>query len=278
MKNPEIFIHTGMGRTGSTFLQYKVFPKFEGICYTQRTKFRRAVQIIQKGRHKKYLISGEMEYKKLERHMREFSSYFPNARPIIILRRHDEWIASQYRRFVKSGHAFKFNEFFNVKNDNAYWEKEWLRYMGNIEILENYFTHKPMVFFYDDLRNDPAKFITQLAEVMSVKVDISDINLSPKHASYNEKQLRAVYTVSKRIKLVKHKPSSSKTINVLINLLKNSIRYTTLYTAPIIPDSWLSSDVFLPDSEELTAIKNYFTEDWDACRQYAGQNNPTLTV
>lgn len=148
--------------------------------------------------------------------------------------------------------------------------------MGNIEILENYFTHKPLVLFYDELRNDPAKFISQLAEFMGAKVDISNVNLSPKHTSYNEKQLRAVYTVSKKIKLVKYKPSNSKTINVLINLLRNIIRYSTLYFAPLIPTAWLSRDIFFPDSEELTAVKDYFTEDWNACKLYADINNPTL--
>ncbi len=216
-RNPEVYIHTGMGRTGTTFLQHKVFPKLKNIFFHPQVKYRKAVKVIQKGKYERYLVSGEAEYKKLEKHMKEFSSHFPDARPMIMLRRQDEWIASQHRRFIKSGHTLEFEAFFNIDNDEAFWEREWLRFMGNIEILEKYYKHKPLVLFYDDMRKDPEGFILNLAEYMGTTVHLPDIDLSPKHASYNDKQLRAVFTVSKKISLRKHKPSKSKVINILIN-------------------------------------------------------------
>lgn len=274
-KNPEVYIHTGMGRTGTTFLQHKVFPKLEKIFFRPQIKFRKAIKVIKKGTYQRYLISGEMEYKKLEKHMKEFSVHFPDARPMIILRRHDEWIASQHRRFIKSGYAMKFAEFFNLDTDSGFWEREWLWYMGNIEILEKYYKHKPLVLFYDDLRKHPNDFILNLAEYMGASVHLPGIDLTPKHASYNEKQLRTVYTVSKKISLRKHKPSTLKVINILINLFRNLLRYMCLFLAPAIPYSWLSKDVFLPDSGQLDRIKKEFTSDWESCLQYAAKNNPS---
>lgn len=275
-KKPEVYIHTGMGRTGTTFLQYKVFPKLGGIFYRRQVKFRRAVKIIRKGSHQKYLISGEMEYKKLERHMKEFSVYFPEAKPIIILRRHDEWIASQHRRFVKSGYALSFEAFYDLENDAGFWEKEWLRFIGNIETLEKYFINKPLVLFYDDLKNNPNDFILNLTKYLGATVDLSDIDLKPKHASYNEKQLRAIYTISKKISLRKHKPSRLKVINILINLFRNILRYATLFIASVIPGSWLSKDAFLPDAVQLSKIRKAFSPDWVLCKKYAETNNPSF--
>ncbi|MFC2129274.1 hypothetical protein ACFLQX_00685 [Bacteroidota bacterium] len=277
-KKPEVFIHTGMGRTGTTFLQHKVFPKFEKIFFHPQVKFRKAVKVIKKGDYQRYLISGEMEYKKLDKHMKEFSVHFPDARPIIMLRRHDEWIASQHRRFVKSGYALKFQEFFNAENDSGFWERDWLRFKDNIEILEKYYTYKPLVLFFDDLKKKPHEFILNLAEYLGARVHLPCINLTPKHASYNEKQLRAVYTVSKKISLRKRKPSNSKAVNVMINLLRNLLRYTILFLAPAIPNSWLSTDQFLPDSDQLKKIREQYTPDWEACIQYAEMNNPTFSV
>lgn len=274
--NPEVYIHTGMGRTGTTFLQHKVFPKFENIYYQPQVKFRRAVKIIKKGESQRYLISGEMEYKKLERHMKEFSQHFPGAKAMIMLRRHDEWIASQHRRFVKSGHALKFEEFFNL-NDSGFWNGEWLRFMGNIEILEKYYHQKPLVLFYDDLKKHPDEFILNLAAYTGATVKLQNIDLKPKHASYNEKQLRAVYSLSKKISLRKQKPSKLKIINILLNLFRNILRYSTLFLAPIIPDSWLSKDAFLPDDGQLKRVKEAFSHDWELCSQYAESNNPTFS-
>lgn len=275
--NPEVYIHTGMGRTGTTFLQHRVFPKFEKVYFHPQVKFQRAVKIIKKGKHKRYLISGEMEYKKLERHMKEFSKHFPDARPMIMLRRHDEWIASQHRRFVKGGYALKFEEFINLDEDSGFWEKEWLRFMGNIEILERYYSRKPLVLFYDDLRKDPKNFILFIADYIGATVHLPFIDLKPKHASYNEKQLRAVYSVSKIISLRKRKPSKLKVNNIFINLLRNILRYTILFLAPIIPGSWLSKDNFLPDEDQLKSIREAYTPDWEFCKNYADTNNPSLS-
>lgn len=274
-KDPEVYIHTGMGRTGTTFLQLKVFPKFEKIFFHPQVKFRRAVKVINKGEYPRYLISGEMEYKKLEKHMKEFSVHFPHARPMIIFRRHDEWIASQHRRFVKSGFAIKFEDFFNPENDTGFWEREWLRFMGNIEILEKYYNHKPLVLFYDNLKQDPGDFILKLTAYLGASVHIPSIDLKPKHASYNEKQLRAVYTLSKKISLRKRKPSKLKLINIMLNLLRNILRYAILFFAPVLPGSWLSNDDFLPDADQLKKVREAFTPDWEACRKYSETNNPS---
>jgi hypothetical protein len=274
LKNPEIYIHTGMGRTGSTFLQHKVFPKFGNIYYRRHTKFRKAAKLIKKGKHERFLISGEMEYKKLERQMKVFSSHFPDARPVIMLRRQDEWLASQHRRFVKSGYALRYSEFLHLHDDSGFWERDWLRFMGNIEILEKYYTHKPLVLFFDELKADPQRVITQLANYMGATVHMSNINLSPKHASYNKKQLRAVYTLSKKINLVNKKPSHYKIVNSLINIFKNILRYSTLFLSPIIPATWLSKDSFLPEAEQLSELRAHFSEDWDQCVEYARKNKP----
>lgn len=274
MNRPEIYIHTGMGRTGSTFLQHRVFPRFKGICYRRHIKFRKAIRLINKGKQAKYLISGEMEYKKLERHMKEFSSHFPDSRPIIMLRRQDEWLASQHRRFVKSGHAIHFTDFLHLEDDHGFWERDWLKFMGNIEILEKYYTHKPLVLFFDELKTDPELTINILANYTGASVNISGLNLAPRHASYKEKQLRTVYTLSKKIRLVNKKPSRYKVVNRLVNLFKNMLRYTTLYISPVLPNTWLSKDLFLPDKDQLESVRNYFKEDWDQCLEYARKNNP----
>ena len=96
----QIFFHVGTGKTGTTFLQYRVFPKLRNIYYIQRTRYKNVKNIIAESDAQKILISREFD-QQLEKEIRWFTHTYPDTTPIIVFRRHDSYIASQYRRFVK---------------------------------------------------------------------------------------------------------------------------------------------------------------------------------
>ena len=146
MPKPDIYIHVGLGRAGSTFLQYRVFPRMKGLYYIQRTRFRKARKIIGRGEHAKYLVSGELDPRIMENYLKDFSNPLSYARPIMVVRRHDEWIASQYRRYLKNSNHWTFKEFFDLDEDQGYWKKYQLYYYPLIELLEKYFEHKPLMY------------------------------------------------------------------------------------------------------------------------------------
>lgn len=268
MSQPEIYIHVGMGKAGSTFLQYQVFPKIRGIKYIQRTRFGKALKIIGRGKSEKYLLSGELDYRLIEYYLKDFSESYKDSRPIIVIRRHDEWIASQYRRYVKNGNHWKFSEFFNLTNDDGYWKKEQLYYFPIIKLLEEYFEPTPLILFYDDLRKDPVSFIQKIVSYTGGKINMNRINLSPRHVSYNEKQLRVIYLLSGRINLKKWRPFSKKWQNVMVNLGTNALRYSILYLALILPEVWLRKVHIFPTDEQLAAIREFYNDDWEKCKSY----------
>ncbi|NPA38061.1 MAG: hypothetical protein GXO47_14555, partial [Chlorobi bacterium] len=95
----QIFFHTGLSKTASTFLQERVFPLFEGVEYIHRMyRYNRVFDIISGTRKKKILISREFD-KQFERELSRFSPKYPDIQVFIVLRRQDSWIASQYRRY-----------------------------------------------------------------------------------------------------------------------------------------------------------------------------------
>ncbi|MCB0755510.1 MAG: hypothetical protein KDB98_07960, partial [Flavobacteriales bacterium] len=157
-----IYFHVGTGKTGTTFLQYRVFPKLKGLYYIQRTRYPNAVNIIKASNHSSYLVSREFD-QQLENEVKAFSHHFLNAVPIIVFRRHDSYIASQYRRFVKNGFAGSFSDFFNLERDNGRFRKQDLEYVRQINILEQHFTQKPIVLIYEDMQKDALGFISSLA-------------------------------------------------------------------------------------------------------------------
>ena len=144
----QIFFHVGTGKTGTTFLQYRVFPYLQGIEYIQRTRYKKSKQIIQKSQNTKLLVSREFD-RQLQNEIEWFAESYPNATPIIVFRRQDSYIASQYRRFVKNGFTGAFTTFFDLKNNQGFFEQKHACYMQQIALLEKTFNQKPIVLIYE---------------------------------------------------------------------------------------------------------------------------------
>ena len=117
------------------------------------------------------------------------------------------------------------------------------------------------------------EFIDKIANYMGVGYDMNKINISRRHTSYNEKQLKAIFHISKRIDIRRKRTGTNKTIRVIKGLIPNMIRYTTLYLALLFPDSIFGTEVLIP-SESLEEIKKHYNDDWEQCAKYAMDHNP----
>lgn len=273
-QQPEIFFHVGLGKVASTYLQYDVFPYFEGIRYLQRTQYKSAKRIIGTEDNARYLLSREFD-RQLEREVRDFATDFPQTRSILLLRRPDSWIASQYRRFLKNGNPWTFREFFDIEHDRGQWKQRELDFFGKIKTLETIFETPPLVLFYDDLKANPMAFFQRIADYCGAQFDPNKIDLSRRHSSYSPKQLKAMYALSRHLNLRKHQEYRWKALNLGRRLLVNSVRYPTLYAARWLPENTFS-DVPLIAETELSRIREAFAENWEQCRQYANTHNPVL--
>lgn len=266
-----IYFHVGTGKTGTTFLQYRVFPKFKNIYYINRTKYKKAKTIINNTNHNKYLVSREFD-QQLEREVKLFSSYFPDTIPIIVFRRHDSYIASQYRRFLKNGFRGNFQDFFDLENDLGKFKKHDLNYSHQIQLLEKYFKAKPVVLIYEKLKSNPSDFINNLSDLMDVSINLEKLNLTKKHSSYSEKQIKAIVFVGRKINLRKRRIFENGILHFLWKLYLGFIRYTILYTAKLFPDSFFGNKALI-SKNELEKIRNFYKDDWEKCLQYSETKN-----
>lgn len=269
----DIFFHVGLGKTGSTYLQHKFFPKLNGIHYIHHTNYKKSIDIIGRKKHNRYMVSREFDRQFLKE-IKKFSAVYPDTHPIMVLRRQDSWIASQYRRFTKNGRGIYFKEFVDLENNQGRWDIKEMNFYEKIEQLEKYFNKKPLVLLYDELRKDPITFFKKIAVYTGTTFEESSISLSPKHRSYSEKQLLHVRRISRRMlkNLDENKMDSKKWGRRMRKITTHLI----MYFHWLLPSSKIKDEVLIKP-EELEDIKNHFAEDWRKCLDYIEKNAPVIS-
>ncbi|MCF7885842.1 MAG: sulfotransferase domain-containing protein [Candidatus Marinimicrobia bacterium] len=268
----EIYFHVGLGKTGTTFLQQRVFPHFKNVYYLQSGHYRHFRKSIEKCQANKIFISREFD-RQLQREAKRFSQHYPHAKTIIVLRRHASWIASEYKRYLKSGKNNTFDSFLDLQNDNGNWKKEDVFFYPKIKYLEKKFDHKPLVLFFKDLKKDSWGYIDKFANYMNATYSKQNINTKPKHKSYNTKQLKIIKKFNQKFMPQGPDYSDNYYIMKIQRWMRMIPRYIVLYSAPLIPNKFVDDQPLIAP-EKLQKIEKNYREDWRKCVEYARQNNP----
>jgi len=264
---PEVYFHVGLGKVASTYLQYRLFNKLKNIHYIQRPKFHEFKSVLENSNAISYFASREFD-RQLEDEVQKISGLAPQTKYIIVFRKHGDWIASQFRRYVKNGGIKPFEEFFDVKNDSGLWKQKDLYYMPMIEIIEKHSGDKPLVLFNEDLKANPYGFFDKLVNFIGASYNKDAIDLKPSHKSFNDKQLKYLRLICS--KYFKNEPKGYE------NRLKHWLLYRPwwvfyhliLYTSNLLPETWVKDEIII-SPDYLEQINEYYQEDWDSLRKYA---------
>ena len=276
--NKEIYFHVGLAKTGSTFLQKNFFPYLKNIKYISTHDYINCIDIINKTNYKSYLISREFD-KQFEREIKKFISYFPDTKIIVVFRRHDQWIASQYKRAVKNGWHWDFKNYYNI-NNKGIWKNSDLTYMNKLKIIKKYSKSKPLILKFEELKKDPFNYLNKISNYTNSKYLKTEISLKTVHKSYSEKQL---IFLKKFCKIFKKTPPKyydyqeitlDKTISNT-NRIKHWLFYKpwwllfhlVMYTSLIIPKSLIVKNSLI-NKNDLAEIKKKFKEDWEKVFEY----------
>jgi len=271
--NKDIYFHVGLAKTGSTFLQKNFFPYLKDIKYIDAHKYINCIDIINSTDHKSYLISREFD-KQFEKEIKKFTSYFPKTKIIVVFRRHDKWIASQYKRSVKNGWYWDFKNYYNI-NNSALWKNSDMTYMNKIKIIKKYSKSKPLILKFEELKENPFNYLNKISDFTNSRYFKNEISLDVVHKSYTEKQLVFLQKFCKIFKKTppKYYDYQEITLDKSIsnkNKIKHWIFYRpwwllfhlVMYTSLIIPRTLIVKNPLI-NKNELDEIKNKFKEDWD---------------
>ena len=264
----EIYFHLGLPKVASTFFQKEIFPKLADVTYYPKHRFHKYRKLDVSLLKGKYLFTSEKD-KGLERTAGEITGIFPDARIILFFRRHDDWILSKYRYWVRKFGKESFTEFFDIENDKGYLKRELLCYREKIEHIEKMCRIRPLILTYDLLKEDPDLFIGQLTRYMNTSLQHSARKHVTVKTNFREKQLLAIRRFN-RIYPYKAAGTSSRTLNKIHYKYREFLLHIVAFFSLFIPGFMMKSKSLLSEKNirELEQIRSYFEKDWEYCKNY----------
>lgn len=272
---PEVFFHAGAGRAASRWLQEGVFPHFRGVRYVSRTRFRQSAKVVRRGGDLPVLVSRQLGYRELSPAVEWFARAAPATRPILILRRHDEWLRSVYLREIKELRHVPFEAFIDFERDEGVRPQSSALFRERIRVLEDHFEHRPLVLFFDRLVEDPPAFVRTIADYVGASYDEARISFRPSNRSYRDRQYRFLREVGRRWPVKRREEPASAALRWLRVRSRRLAWHAGVALGRVAPERILSSDPLLTE-EQLARARAFYEADWQACVDYARRHNPGL--
>jgi sulfotransferase family protein len=213
IKKQKIFIHVGLHKTGTTFLQKKVFPKMHDVNLitvfnTEIIGNKNFILCSMLSDIKINLISDEalscVPYSPgITQNRYEIASrlyrLFPNAKIIVTFREKSSWIKSVYKQYHKKDRA-TMGISFDVWYDTIF-DKDLLDYKKYELFLKGLFSDV-LVLQYEELKEQPDEFIKKICMFMGVSLPkYENIIINKSLSDKNSERIRKMNRILDKLKM-----------------------------------------------------------------------------
>jgi hypothetical protein len=198
--NTKIFVHVGLPKAGSTFLQRTLFSSLKDINYSHKRDL--FCYKIEKG--KINIFSGETysggilsPYRSDYVDRYEFADRIhrvhPTAKIILVLRDKDTLLGSNYHEYIKQGGILTYDDWYDNLNN----VDEYLDFSPYIKHLEDLFDDVYICNF-EDLKSDADSFAKGICDFIGTEVPVFE--KTPRNISYTKLQLLVARKLNRMIK------------------------------------------------------------------------------
>lgn len=276
--NTNIFIHIGLHKTGTTFLQQNIYGLWENMEYLNTLWFPYMVLIQPR---KKYIISNETlcgrpwgrpksmnidwsEERKLV--LLSLKRLYPHARILLSIRNHRNLLLSMYKQYLHEGGVLKLHEFYDLETDSGIIKKDDIKFMELIQFIEEIFEHKPFVFSMEELFGDLPLFLKKLESIFDEKAPTAP----PIKGIVNEGVRYWQGKLLRSLNIIDKKPGSYINSNGLFALTNNLTLWLRLDPRTLCQKKlrFLSKKQIQFSKEDSELIDRYYKEDWEASKNY----------
>ncbi len=169
------FFHVGMCKTGTTFVQHEVFPRWPGVRYFSSRNLEYFVNLASDQR---YLVScegftgrmfGDIEEKQSS--LARLAEMFPGARCILSVRRPSDYLSSLYSQYLRYGGSGTFHDFIALDGNDkkSFVHRDDFCFEPVIRQAERCFGAPPFIFDNNELRGNLDGLLSDLATFLGTE-------------------------------------------------------------------------------------------------------------
>jgi len=186
----KVFIHLGLHKTATSFLQMEIFPKLKDITYY----FKPDILSTNFSGDKILISYEELSHTRIQPNnpsslnynyemANKLSVLFPDADIIIGIRDKDSWIKSMYSRFLLEGSKLSFSKFCSSLNP------DYINQDNYVKFLKDKF-RRVYIYNFKDMVKYPKKIVTELCEFMDI--DIPNFENKTYNISFSNNQKKVL--------------------------------------------------------------------------------------
>lgn len=285
MKESEVYIHIGLPKTGTTFLQHLIFPMLRDVNYLEtNTNIKNFINNY--NLKNQFLISSESLsgnpfsgywFRDFKNNIVKVKKLFPDASIILGVREHKSLIKSLFNQYLHEGGTKDFTRFFNQANDEKYFfERADLSYKLRIELIEEYFENV-YCFSFEEFKVDFESFFRKFGRFLGVRLEEIEeiISYSKKIKSSNINkgvgllQGEILRKLNRFDFFLRKMPGSPSLNNKYFNRLRLSPRALCQRRLKNIDHRELNvRELISPDVDQM------LNEDWEWTLNYLKENEP----
>lgn len=188
----KLFLHIGLHKTGTTFLQREVFPFWPEVHYFRGGSLFAILDELIDSPHSKFLVSREsLSGMPLSNNglswiegfaaaVERLAKLVPDAGIIIAFRRQRELLLSLYKQYLHEGGTEAIEGFLGINGSEPVINPDDLYFRPRIEILEAAFSTKPFIFLQEELLDGCSDVFGSLADFLGTPTPAVGVS-QPRH-------------------------------------------------------------------------------------------------